>query len=131
MTRDEPQFALQLFNGREYETTLTGGRRALEEPFERAATLGKPRRIVRTDKARPARPSYRRPPQSRASDRSREDVVKEYLAWAAARGLESVAAYRTDWRAVVHAKRYPIALRLVDPADFIGPVTEDPAEQEA
>jgi hypothetical protein len=113
----EPEFQLQILEGRDFVTVNAGPRKSLEAPFE--ALAGVSRRIVRTDKARAARPAYRRPPMTRASDREREAIIAEYMEWAKARGLASVAVYVGGHFAVVLARGYDIEPRPVDPAEHL------------
>jgi hypothetical protein len=118
------EFALQTFNGREYETVLTStGRKTLDEPFERAALLGKPRRIVRVDKARPAKPVYRytREACSRKGDRDAETICNEYMEWAKAHGLTTVTVFADGpWHGRAAAVKHGMEVRSVRVADFIG-----------
>lgn len=112
---NQPLFRLEVFNGKTYAPVSEGTRRDLEPLFE---SLRDPRRLVLASKAWPPRPSYRAPTGSRGG-RDRDALVADYLAWAKGAGLSSVAFYRGDFRAAL-AERQGLAVRYVDPAEFIG-----------
>ncbi len=108
---EQPDFQLEVFNGRVYEPVATGTRRALEPEFERLASKG-----------RLPRPSYR-PPTGGRGAKTRDETISAYLAWAKAKGLPSVAVYRDQYVAV---EKFGLTARYVDVADFLGdaPVAE-------
>ena len=112
-------FELQRWTGREY---VPHGCALAYDPGELAGTarlLGLPAwRVVKRNNKRPARVRRWRPPISRSTGRTIMDVQKEYLAWARARGLDSVAWY--GGRQVIPALD-GFRLRHVDPAEHLGP----------
>lgn len=130
---DKPLFELQVFDprARRYETragllTLRQG----ESVF--AAYRARSKRLVRTDKARDPVPRYR-PPRRPAtvcvrydrlhnSPRDRDAaVIRTYLEWAQARGLESVAIYEgADYARRFATEKHRLAVRAVPVADFLG-----------
>jgi hypothetical protein len=126
MTGYNPQFefALQIFNGREYETVVTSTeRKALDVPMIESAALGRPRRIVRVDKARPAKPVYRytREACSRKGDRDAETICNEYMEWAKAHGLTTVTVFADGpWHGRTAAVKHGMEVRAVRVADFLG-----------
>lgn len=112
-----PEFRLDRWTGREYvQHGLSLG--PPDELADCARMLGLPAwRVVRADKDRPARvPRWR--PGKPGSGRSIADVRGEYLAWAKARGLASVAYYTG---VPMHPALNGLAVRLIDPAEFLGP----------
>jgi len=124
------QFQLERWTGSEYvphgkpQTPAPGAARRIGDT---ARTLGLPAwRVVRVDKDRPrSRPRAWRPTPSHATGRSAADVRGEYLAWAAARGLECVTVYyeeRPVFAQQVAARGFTV--REVDPADFLGPAPD-------
>ena len=114
------EFQIQLFDGRAYRTTATGtDHRSLSERFYQLAGCGKPRRLVRTAKGWPLRPSYRRPGVPKATPV--EAVITRYMDWARAAGLECVTVYREDTHyAVRSAAARGLKVRRVNRADFLG-----------
>jgi hypothetical protein len=117
-------FQLEIFNGREYVLQMRASdRRASESLAELGRRIGMPWRVVRPEKAWPAKPSYRRGavhgPLS-VTDGSHERMratVRSYLEWAQAHGLQTVTVYRGSWaeREAVQFDR-----RVVDVSDFLG-----------
>jgi hypothetical protein len=121
MKKPEPEFQLQVFDGREYRTVDTGPRRLISAAFTECTE--RVRRVVRTDKSRPARPAYRRPPTSRVGSLDRAGSVSAYLAWAEAKGLKQVTIYKGDRRAQIARARFAVV--EVDPLEHLGPATEE------
>ena len=117
------EFQLQLFDGKRYTVAGSGDLKACQKESE---TAPRPWRIVKTDKARPDKPAYRRPTGARGSGRLAKETIRAYLGWAQARGLPSVTFYATDvsWRRVWQG-----TYRFVPVADFLGPAPEaEPCE---
>ena len=114
------EFQIQLFDGRAYRTTATGtNHRSLSERFYQLAGCGKPRRLVRTAKGWPLRPSYRRPGVPKAAPV--EAVITRYMDWARAAGLECVTVYREDTHhAAGAAAARGLQVRRVSRTDFLG-----------
>lgn len=119
------EFILQTFNGREYEDEERGPRKVVEALFER---LRGSKRIVRADKARPARPSYRKPTGPRGSGHDADTIVAVYLTWAKLKGLPGVTCYRENGFAVYSAEKNGFGVRLVSKADFLGDAPEPELE---
>ena len=108
-------------------------------------------RMVRTDKARPAKvPKRRKNPTQRREPCSlgKVEQVRAYLQWARDKGLPAVTFYSdAAWTYAVHPNAkpprigetsgwhpksepldyasLPFAVRFIDPADFLGPVYPD------
>ena len=127
------EFQIQLFDGRAYRTTATGtDHRSLSDRFYQLAGCGKPRRLVRTAKGWPLRPSYRRPGVPRTTPV--DALITRYLDWARAAGLKCVAVYREDAHsAAKSAAARGLQVRHVNRADFLGeaPASEAIEEDEA
>jgi hypothetical protein len=116
-------YTLELFNGREYEPTP----HHMVNP-DTLADLGRDLirladfpgfRVVKAGHKYPKRVRRWTPTPSRAYARDRDTVIRQYLDWALARGLECVTQYNGETSAP--ARCWPRAVRFVDPADFIGP----------
>jgi hypothetical protein len=94
-------FQLERWTGREYvphgAPHVTDNPHTAGNVAETARLLGLPAwRLVRVDKARPAKVTRWRPSVSRAYSRDADAVRAAYFQWAAAAGLESVTVYRGD-----------------------------------
>lgn len=124
------QFQLERWTGRKYvphgqPQCMTLAKAYDGQLGETARKLGLPAwRVVRCDKDRPrGNPRAWRPTPSRACSRSVEEIRAEYLAWAAAAGLERVAVYarRDAANVMMQAHGLNLSSYTVDPADFLGP----------
>ena len=129
-------FQLQVFNGREYQTTLEAEeRRSLELVFE--GMPRRTRRIVLAEKNWLARPVYRKPARSNVSSYSVQEKVDAYLSWAKRVGLTSVAVYADGigqgQRGLRIARERGFKVREVRVADFLGdaPAAEEIGEEAA
>jgi hypothetical protein len=121
MKQPEPEFQLQVFDGHEYRTVAAGERRAIGAAFIECRE--RVRRMVRTDRNRPARPQYRAPSGPRGA-KTRDETISAYLAWAQSKGLKRVSFYAGDFRSSLARERFDVV--EVDPAEFIG---DAPAEE--
>jgi len=124
------QFQLERWTGRKYvphgqPQCMTLAKAYDGQLGETARKLGLPAwRVVRCDKDRPrGKPRAWRPAPSRDYSRSVETIRAEYLAWAAAAGLERVAVYarRDEIDVRMQAHGLNLSPYTVDPADFLGP----------
>lgn len=129
-------FQLQIFDGREYRTTLEAeNRRSLETVFEGMPRVT--RRIVLAEKNRPAKPVYRKPSRSSLPVYSVAEKVDAYLSWAKRIGLTSVAVYADGigqgQRGLRIARERGFKVREVRVADFLGdaPAAEEIGEEAA
>ena len=131
---DKREFQLEIFNGKTYTPHMrASNHRANESLAELGRTIGKPWRVVLAEKARPAKPSYRRGtvnfPLS-VTDGSNERIratVGRYLDWAQKHGLKTVTAYCGSYGERQSAW-LRFGLRLVDVADFLGPAPQPEME---
>jgi len=120
-------FELQLFNGKEYAPLMAGERRALETPFEQAAGLRAPRRIVKVSKERPARPRYTVPRGGTSGSMSPDQTVRAYLDWCIAHDVAPTFYAEKYYRAWWPNDK---PCRLVPMADFLGDAPEPEPDPE-
>jgi hypothetical protein len=120
VSKDEREFELQVFDGKEYRAISVGRRDDLEQSLY--AMVGKVRRLVVPGK-HPARPKYRRPARYTGPGASKDAAILGYLQWAKAAGLTQVHAYEGQ-----QLPDFGIQYRRVQVGDFLGPVTEDAPE---
>ena len=120
---DGIEYQLQLLDGRKYSIERTGDYRSIYDSF--VELVGRARRMVMVTKDRPLTPRYVKPHPDKPS-RTKEEVIKQYLAWAKAAGLKQVTAYRG---------RFPfkalqgMAVIEVDVEDFLGDAPADEAQE--
>jgi hypothetical protein len=118
----DEQFELQFFDGKKYQTKFTGTLAGVQKVF---SMTRKGWRIVKSSKARPLKPVYRRPRAGRATlTRYNAGAARgEYLAWAKAKGLKSIAVYegvRIAYNGPKPTHWQGIELRYVNASDFLG-----------
>lgn len=114
------KYELQRFNGKAYEPVFQGELKAVDQ-YGRENDLGPRRRIVNVEKARDLKPKYRKPVPGRAAALPVDAVIRRYLEWAKAKGLKEVAFYKNQVVGAGYAYENGIAVRWVDPAEFLGP----------
>lgn len=120
---DQAEFILETWNGTVYEPEVRGPRREIEPLFGR---LRGGKRIVRADKARPAKPVLYRS-NTRGLPISVTDgctgrlnaTMQAYLAWAQRKGVPSLTFY-DDSRGKGYARTCGKPHKFVNPSDFLG-----------
>lgn len=116
VSTDQIEFALQVFDGKEYRTTATGSRRELLSAF--VSMRHAIRRLVVRENAWPAKPKYYKPRGMMGSGRTRREMIDQYFAWAEKAGIKRVHVYADDGYL---ASAGGIECIPVPVADFLGP----------
>lgn len=125
-----PEYQLQIFNGKTYDPVQDGDDGKHLADCGRLARV-KGWRIVRPFNERPLKPKAPRRPGGYTDWRGRDNrIVEAYMTWAVSKGLKRVTVYAGS-QAPHAAEAAGLAYVEVDPADFIGPVTEEADEAAA